>query len=162
VTKRKSKPIIGPVEFIDRVIRLDEKPGLRPDPNGALFIGIDASVKHDSTALACVKYDQHSDNLVLADHRVWAPSPGSPMDFEATIEFYLRRLQGYNTSIEKILVDPFQMHRTITTLQQAGLPISSPSRKLCRISPWRRKLCIARSPRSAFESTTRRICARTS
>jgi hypothetical protein len=62
--KRKSKPTIGPVEFIDRVIRLDEKPGLRPDPNGALFIGIDASVKHDSTALACVKYDQHSDNLV--------------------------------------------------------------------------------------------------
>jgi phage terminase large subunit-like protein len=27
------------------------------------------------------------------------------------------------TSIEKILVDPFQMHRTVTTLQQAGLPI---------------------------------------
>jgi phage terminase large subunit-like protein len=45
------------------------------------------------------------------------------VDFEATIEFYLRRLQGRNTSIEKILVDPFQMHRTITTLQQADLPI---------------------------------------
>jgi hypothetical protein len=45
------------------------------------------------------------------------------MDFEATIEFYLRRLEGYNTRIEKILVDPFQMHRTITTLQAAGLPI---------------------------------------
>ena len=41
------------------------------------------------------------------------------MDFEATIEFYLRRLEGYQTRIEKILVDPFQMHRTITTLEQA-------------------------------------------
>src|SRR5207253_1627336 len=44
-------------------------------------------------------------------------------DFEATLEFYLRRLQGYNTSIEKVLCDPFQMHRTITMLQQSGLPI---------------------------------------
>ena len=98
-------------------------PGLRPDTTGALFIGIDASVKHDSTALVCVKYDTTTDNLVLADHRIWQPGPGAPMDFEATIEFYLRRLEGYNTSIEKILVDPFQMHRTITTLQAAGLPI---------------------------------------
>ena len=47
------------------------------------------------------------------------------MDFEATIEFYLRRLEGYQTRIEKILVDPFQMHRTITTLEQAGLPIEA-------------------------------------
>lgn len=80
-------------------------------------------MKHDSTALVAVKYDTQSDNLVLADHRIWTPSPNAPMDFEATLEFYLRRLQGYNTSIERILVDPFQMHRTIMTLQQAGLPI---------------------------------------
>ena len=45
------------------------------------------------------------------------------MDFEATIEFYLRRARELETSIEKILVDPFQMHRTTTMLQQAGLPI---------------------------------------
>ena len=45
------------------------------------------------------------------------------MDVEATIEFYLCRLQGWNTSIEEILVNPFQMHRTITTPQAAGLPI---------------------------------------
>jgi hypothetical protein len=38
-------------------------PRLRPDVTGALFIGIDASVKHDTTALVCVKYDTHSDNL---------------------------------------------------------------------------------------------------
>ena len=29
-------------------------PGLRPDATGALFVGIDASLKHDSTALVCV------------------------------------------------------------------------------------------------------------
>jgi len=47
------------------------------------------------------------------------------MDFEATIEFYLRRLESYQTRIEKILIDPFQMHQTITTLEQAGLPIEA-------------------------------------
>jgi hypothetical protein len=55
------------------------------------------------------------DRLVLAFHRIWVLTPGNPMDFEATIEFYLRRLEGYQTRIEKTLVDPFQMHRTITT-----------------------------------------------
>ena len=110
--------------FIDPAIwDQNVSPGLRPDISGALFIGIDASVKHDSTALVAVKYDTQNDNLVLADHRIWTPSPNAPMDFEATLEFYLRRIQGYNTSIERILVDPFQMHRTIMTLQQAGLPI---------------------------------------
>ena len=29
------------------------------------------------------------------------------------------------TRIEKILIDPFQMHQTITTLEQAGLPIEA-------------------------------------
>jgi phage terminase large subunit-like protein len=100
-------------------------PGLRSDPTGGLFIGIDASVKHDSTALVCVKYQRHSENLVLAAHRIWVPTPDAPMDFEATIEFFLRRLENYQTRIEKILVDPFQMHRTITTLEQAGLPIEA-------------------------------------
>jgi hypothetical protein len=66
-------------------------PGLRPDATGSLFIGIDASVKHDSTALVAVKYDEFTDNLILADHRIWVPRPGAPMDFEMTVEFYLRR-----------------------------------------------------------------------
>jgi phage terminase large subunit-like protein len=100
-------------------------PGLRPDTTGGLFIGIDASVKHDSTALVCVRYATGSDNLVLAAHRIWVPTADQPMDFEATIEFYLRRLESYTTRIEKILVDPFQMHRTITTLEAAGLPIEA-------------------------------------
>jgi hypothetical protein len=98
-------------------------PGLLPDTTGALFIGLDASVKHDSTALVCIKYDRFTDNLILADHRIWQPSPGAPMDFESTVEFYLRRLQAYNTRIEKVLCDPFQMHRTVTILQNAGGPI---------------------------------------
>jgi phage terminase large subunit-like protein len=98
-------------------------PGLNRDTSGSLFVGVDASVRHDSTAVCCVRFDKHSDNLLLADHRIWQPSPNEPMDLEATVETYLRRLQNYNTIIEKVLVDPFQMHRSITTLEQAGMNI---------------------------------------
>jgi hypothetical protein len=53
-------------------------PGLRPDTSGALFVvGIDDGVKHDSTALVCVKYDRNTDNLLLADHKIWQPTPGA-------------------------------------------------------------------------------------
>lgn len=65
-----------------------------PDTTDDLSIGIDASMKHDSTALVAVTYDKHSDAMVLATHRICHPSPGDPMDFEATIEFFLCRLKA--------------------------------------------------------------------
>ena len=38
--------------------------------------------------------------------------------------FYLRRLyNNFGTRIEKILVDPYQMARSVQTLQVAGLPV---------------------------------------
>jgi phage terminase large subunit-like protein len=100
-------------------------PELKPATAGDLFIGIDASVKHDSTALVAVKYDKYSDDLILATHRIWHPSPDNPMDFEATIEFFLRHLENYSRRIEKVLCDPFQLHRTMMTLEQAGIPIEA-------------------------------------
>jgi hypothetical protein len=145
--------------FIDPAIwDQNVSPGLRPDPTGALFIGIDASVKHDSTALVCVKYDAKSDNLVLADHRIWTPSPNAPMDLEATVEFYLRRFDGWQTRIEKILVDPFWMHRTITTLQQAGRRLSH-SRRRNLISRLRPRRFTPRSQTAGSDSMTCPICA---
>lgn len=75
-------------------------------------------------ACVAVKYDEHSDGLVLADYKVWKPTPGQPINLEARVEFYLRRI--YNEPrprIEKILVDPFQMSRSVQTLQAAGLPV---------------------------------------
>ena len=39
------------------------------------------------------------------------------------MEFYLRRLENYRTRIQLILFDPFQFHRSATTLEHAGLPV---------------------------------------
>jgi phage terminase large subunit-like protein len=68
-----------------------------------------------------VKYRPASDVLVLADYRIWKPPPGGVLDFEATIEFYLRRLQGVGTTIGAGYADPYQMARTIQSLQNAGI-----------------------------------------
>ena len=79
----------------------------------------------DSTACVAVKYDEGTDNLVLADYKIWRPSPGQPINLEASVEFYLRRIYGDfpRTEIAKILVDPYQMARSVQTLQAAGLPV---------------------------------------
>ena len=101
------------VEFNHREVR-----------GGSLFIGVDASVRRDSTACVAIKYDDQSDRFVLFDHKIWKPTPGQPINLESSVEFYLRRLYNQpGTEIVKILADPYQMQRSIQTLAAAGLPI---------------------------------------
>ena len=95
-----------------------------PILSGSLFIGVDASVRRDSTAAVAVKYDDHSDPLVLADYKIWKPMPGQPINLEASVEFYLRRIYNqHGNEIVKILVDPYQMARSVQALVAAGLPV---------------------------------------
>jgi len=93
---------------------------LLPSREHALFVGVDASTKHDSSAVVAVRWDQ--ERLAVATHRIWRPSPEHPLDLEATIEQYLRDLHA-RYPVRAILCDPFQLHRSITTLKAAGLPI---------------------------------------
>jgi hypothetical protein len=93
---------------------LGRRPGVR------LYVGVDAGIKHDSSAVVSVYWD--GDRLALAGHRIWQPSPTAPLDLEATIEAHLRELAA-RFDVARILCDPYQLHRSITTLQAAGLPI---------------------------------------
>ena len=93
---------------------------LLPSRQHALCVGVDASTKRDSTAAVAVY--RVEDNIILACHRIWQPSANNPLDLEATVEEYLRELHE-RYFVQKILCDPYQMHRSITTLQAAGLPI---------------------------------------
>ena len=64
---------------------------------------------------------RESDWLELALHRIWVPG-GTPIDLEETIETYLLHLtSAYH--VQQVLCDPFQMHRSIVTLQAAHVPI---------------------------------------
>jgi len=91
------------------------------DKNLPVFIGVDASVKHDSTAIVAVTpIDQQRVRLVT--HRVFQPTPAEPLDFEAAIEETLIELCG-RFAVRKILFDPYQMQATAQRLQKRGLPI---------------------------------------
>ena len=61
-----------------------------------LFVGVDAATKHDCAAVVAVAWDRETDNLCLASHKIWKPTPEEPLDIEQTIEWYL--LQLYSRS----------------------------------------------------------------
>jgi phage terminase large subunit-like protein len=87
-----------------------------------LYVGIDAGIKHDNAARVAVKWDEDGEKLILVSHRIWKPTPTQPLNLEETIEEDLRALNDYG-DVQEILSDPYQMHRSISTLQAAGLPI---------------------------------------
>jgi len=86
-----------------------------------IWVGVDVGPKHDYTAVVAVGRTAEG-QLQLIRHWLWKPSAASPLNLEATVEQALWECaQGY--ALQAIYVDPFQMHRSITTLQQAGLPV---------------------------------------
>ena len=87
-----------------------------------LFVGVDVGIKHDNAARVAVKWDEQGEKLILVSHRIWKPSPLKPLDLENTVEQDLRDLNDWGDVVE-IVADPYQMHRSITTLQASGIPI---------------------------------------
>jgi phage terminase large subunit-like protein len=87
-----------------------------------VFVGVDASVKHDSSAIAVVSFDRSTQMVQLCTHRIFQPSPEQPLDFELTIEAYLLDLKR-SFQVRKVLFDPYQMQSTAQRLQKAGLEI---------------------------------------
>jgi hypothetical protein len=87
-----------------------------------IYIGIDASVKHDSTAIVATTWDAKAQQVRLVFHRVFQPSPDEPLDFEGTIEATLLDLHK-RFNVAQVLFDPYQMQATAQRLTRAGLTI---------------------------------------
>jgi phage terminase large subunit-like protein len=92
-----------------------------PTRNISLYVGVDAGIRHDFAAVVTIYWK--GDKLALGPFRIWRPSPSEPLDLEHTIEEYLRELAERYTLVS-VLCDPYQLHRSITTLHAAGLPIA--------------------------------------
>jgi hypothetical protein len=90
------------------------------DRSMRLIVGGDAGLKDDCGALVGVTWEDDKLRLVL--HKIWKPTPGQPLDLESTIEAELR---SWHTrfAIQRVVVDPWQMARSVATLKAAGLPI---------------------------------------
>jgi phage terminase large subunit-like protein len=87
-----------------------------------VWIGVDASVKRDSTAIAACTWDEATKRVRLVWHRIFQPSPSDPLDFEAAVEATLLDLHK-RFSVQEIRFDPYQMVSVAQRLQKAGLPM---------------------------------------
>ncbi len=111
-------------ELWDACVDADLLPVLFSDgPVSREFVvvaGLDASVKGDSTA--CVVVANDGDRIRLIAHRIWQPTANQPMDFEHTVEKFLREIDR-RFLLQGAYYDPFQFHRSATTLKLDGLPM---------------------------------------
>ena len=85
-------------------------------------VGVDASVRRDSTALAAVAWDREDRRARLVWHQVFQPTVADPIDFEAAVEDTLLRL-GNRFLVREVRYDPFQMVATAQRLGRSGLPM---------------------------------------
>jgi phage terminase large subunit-like protein len=100
-------------------------PNLRPvlgDRALPIHVGVDASVKHDSTAIVVCHWNKKEQRVRLIWHRVFQPSPTDPLDFEATIERTVIDLHK-RFNLCKALFDPWQMQAISQRLAKAGVRI---------------------------------------
>jgi phage terminase large subunit-like protein len=98
-------------------------PELRPslgDPNLPIFLGIDASTKHDWCAVVATAYHDESQKVRLVQHYVWKPMPGQPLDFTNTIERAVLELQD-RFQVQGAFYDPWQLSALAQRLTEAGV-----------------------------------------
>lgn len=88
----------------------------------AVWVGVDASVKRDSTAIVACSFDLEAQRVRLIWHKIFQPSPDEPLDFEATVERSLLDL-GERFSVREVRFDPYQMISSAQRLLQRGLPM---------------------------------------
>lgn len=87
-----------------------------------VWVGVDASTKHDSTAVVATTFDPEEKQVRLVSHRVFQPSPSDPLDFEATIEVTVREMCG-SFDVREVRHDPWQMAAVAQRLTRHGVPI---------------------------------------
>lgn len=100
-------------------------PELRPaltDPNLPVWVGVDASITGDSTAIVACTCDKDQGRVRLVYHRIFQPSSDHPLDFEATIEQTLLDLKD-RFCVREVLFDPYQMVALAQRLERSGLPM---------------------------------------
>lgn len=90
------------------------------DPVLPVWVGVDASVKRDSTALVACTWDAEAKRVRLVAHRIFQPKPSDPLDFEATIASKLRDWQR-RFDVRAVRYDPYQMQAVAQRLTADGI-----------------------------------------
>jgi hypothetical protein len=92
------------------------------EPSLAIWVGVDASVKRDSTAIVAATFDHTAKKVRLVWHRIFQPSPEHPLDFERTVEKSLLDLRR-RFRVREVRFHPYQLVAVAQRLTAAGLPM---------------------------------------
>ena len=100
-------------------------PGGRPvvaDRGRAVWLGVDASVKRDSTAIVAVTWDAALKKVRLVAHKVFQPSAREPLDFEQAVEGTILNWRT-RFRVREVRYDPYQMQAVAQRLAKANVPM---------------------------------------
>jgi phage terminase large subunit-like protein len=105
------------IDKFDQCVNEESTPVL-PDKNIKIWVGVDASISGDSTAVVAVT--RRKDKIILANYKKWQPTKENPIDLEETVEKYLIDLSR-DFNLQVAYYDPYQLHRSAVTLKKKGL-----------------------------------------
>jgi phage terminase large subunit-like protein len=109
------------MEWYERVVDAEAGP-LVADRGVPVYVGVDASVKRDSTAVVAVTWDAAARKVRLVAHRIFQPTASEPLDFEGTVEWTLLAFRK-RYAVREVRYDPYQMAAVAQRLSAAGLPM---------------------------------------
>jgi phage terminase large subunit-like protein len=86
-----------------------------------VYIGIDAGIKRDTTAIVGVAYDNKEGKVIQLFHKIWTPIGGVELDLEGTLEEYIRMVcKQFN--VVSIAYDPTFLRQIMQKLRRQGFP----------------------------------------
>lgn len=103
----------------DKCVSADATPSIA-DQQLSIWVGVDASVKRDSTAVVACTWDNETKKVRLIWHKIFQPSSAAPLDFEATVEATLLELKQ-RFRVREVRYDPYAMQSTAQRLLKAGV-----------------------------------------
>jgi hypothetical protein len=109
-----------PMEDYDTCVDTNLRPVSSAD-HLPIWVGVDASVRRDATAVACVTYDYKVQRVVLVDHKIFTPTKDQPVDFAALEEYLLGLRRRF--AVRMVAYDPYQFESISQRLAVLGLPL---------------------------------------
>jgi phage terminase large subunit-like protein len=110
------------MHWYDACVDPDARPVVA-DKGLPVWVGVDASVKRDSTAIVACTWDSKAKKVRLVWHKIFVPSKSDPIDFEMMIEETILDLRQ-RFLLRRVSFDPYQMQASAQRLRRAGLFMS--------------------------------------
>ncbi len=92
------------------------------DPMLNVWVGLDASVSRDNSAIVAVAWDPNLRKVRLVRHRTFVPTKKNPIDFERQIEAEILDLRQ-RFRLRKVSFDPYQLISVSQRLARDGIPM---------------------------------------